>query len=162
MKQIWRHIPLSFFLGAIALSLFPIITLAQITGGDRVFENVRIGPSTPTPLTIKGISGGPLATRRFTEQESTITGTCTGFIDPEPDHQVTLEQFFNYLSLEIQSPEDTTLVLSGPGGLWCSDDYDGRNPGLAGAWLAGTYSIWVGSYRRETYHPYILKFHTEP
>ncbi|MGB0560387.1 MAG: hypothetical protein ACPGVO_01105 [Spirulinaceae cyanobacterium] len=148
---------------AIGSAFLSTAAIAQVTGGDRIFENVRLGPfSPPAPLTVKGISGGPIAARLLTEQETTATGTCIGFIDRAPDHRLTLDEFFDYLSLNVRSPEDTTLVLIGPGGLWCSDDYEGRNPGLAGSWLPGTYEIWVGSYRRETYHPYVLEFNTEP
>jgi hypothetical protein len=68
-----------------------------------------------------------------------------------------LQDFFNYLRLQVQSSEDTTLVIRGPGGTWCNDDYTDMNPGIAGQWLSGTYHIWVGSYERENYHPYVIR-----
>ena len=66
-------------------------------------------------------------------------------------------EFFDYLSLQVESPEDTVLVVRGPGGSWCNDDVLGFNPGLAGEWFSGTYDVWVGSYNEETYHPYIIR-----
>lgn len=68
-----------------------------------------------------------------------------------------LTQFFNYLSLQVQSTEDTTLIIRGPGGTWCNDDSAGKNPGIAGQWLSGSYEVWVGSYQRNTYHPYVIR-----
>jgi len=68
-----------------------------------------------------------------------------------------LTSFFNYLAIEVQSPEDTTIVIKGPGGSWCNDEYQGKNPGLAGQWQPGTYGIWVGSYDKSKFHPYIIK-----
>lgn len=57
----------------------------------------------------------------------------------------------------MQSPKDTTIIVRGPGGIWCNDDFKGKNPGIAGQWLPGTYSIWVGSYDQTKYHPYVLR-----
>jgi hypothetical protein len=80
-----------------------------------------------------------------------------GFVDEQPDHTIELTAFFNYLSLVVESPQDTTIVISGPGGTWCNDDFQGKNPGIAGQWLAGTYRVWVGSYDKNKYHPYVIK-----
>jgi hypothetical protein len=57
----------------------------------------------------------------------------------------------------VESPQDTTILISGPGGTWCNDDFEGKNPGIAGQWLAGTYKVWVGSYDKNNYHPYIIR-----
>ncbi len=123
-----------------------------------IFERVTLRPKfSPDPMTIRGISGGDVDAKIITGRESTDTGPCSGFLDREPDHILTLTSFFNYLSLQVQSSEDTTLVIMGPGGTWCNDDYQGKNPGIAGQWLAGKYRVWVGSYAQKKYIPYVIK-----
>jgi len=47
--------------------------------------------------------------------------------------------------------------VRGPGGSWCNDDYEGKNPGIVGQWLSGTYDIWVGSPQKNKYIPYIIR-----
>jgi hypothetical protein len=49
------------------------------------------------------------------------------------------------------------MIIKGPGGVWCNDDFDGKNPGIVGEWLLGTYQIWIGSYKEKEYLPYTLK-----
>ncbi|NJR59790.1 MAG: hypothetical protein HC769_13660 [Cyanobacteria bacterium CRU_2_1] len=123
-----------------------------------IFENVTLDPGfTPDPTTVRGISGGSLTAGDIAGRAETATGPCNGFVDEQPDHTIVLNEFFNYLSLQVQSPEDTTLVIRGPGGTWCNDDYADQNPGIAGQWLSGTYQIWIGSYEPETYHPYVIR-----
>jgi hypothetical protein len=124
-----------------------------------IFENVTLSPSfSPDPSTVRGISGGPKAAPDVAGRAETITGPCNGYVDEQPDHTVVLTQFFPYLSLQIQSSDDTTLVVRGPGGTWCNDDYSGKNPGIAGQWLSGTYQIWIGSYAENAYSPYVIRF----
>lgn len=123
-----------------------------------IFENVTLAPNfAPDPTTVRGISGGPLTAMDIAGRAETITGPCNGFVDEQPDHTIELTQFFNYLSLQIQSTDDTTLIVRGPGGTWCNDDYFGKNPGIAGQWLSGTYQIWIGSYEENAYHPYVIR-----
>jgi hypothetical protein len=125
-----------------------------------LFESVKVSPKfEPDPLAIGGISGGEIAADKIAGRKETSTGPCAGFADEQPDHIMTLTAFFNYLSLQVESPEDTTLILRGPGGSWCSDDQmsRGQNPGIAGQWRAGTYEIWIGSYKANSYHPYSLE-----
>lgn len=123
-----------------------------------IFENVTLAPAfAPDPMTVRGISGGAMAANELMGRSETATGPCMGFIDQQPDHRMVLTQFFNYLNLQIQSSDNTTLVIRGPGGTWCNDDYAGKNPGIAGQWLSGTYEIWIGSYDQNTYHPYVIQ-----
>lgn len=124
-----------------------------------IFEDVTLSPSfTPDPTTIRGISGGSLDAKQVAGRDETATGLCKGFVDEKPDHTIQLTQFFNYLDLQVQSTDDTTLIIRGPGGTWCNDDYGGsKNPGIAGQWLSGTYEIWVGSYTKDAYHPYVIR-----
>jgi hypothetical protein len=123
-----------------------------------IFENLTLSPGfRPDPQSLRGISGGTVATRTISERIDTSTGPCVGFVDRQPDHLLTLTEYFDYLSVEVQSPEDTTLVISGPGGTWCNDDLQGKNPGIIGKWLAGEYKVWVGSYERNKFHPYVVR-----
>ncbi len=125
-----------------------------------LFESVRVSPKfDPDPIRIRGISGGEVAAEKIAGRKETATGPCVGFADEQPDHVLRLTAFFNYLSLQVESPQDTTLIVRGPGGSWCSDDQmsRGKNPGIAGQWRAGTYEIWIGSYKPKKYHPYALE-----
>ncbi|MEL6222797.1 MAG: hypothetical protein AAFQ57_06260 [Cyanobacteria bacterium J06626_14] len=158
--------PLNSLLAAAAIATLPMLTLAEagsaqsvIFGSSpRLFEDVVLTPTLVSDTTtVRGISGGPLAASQIAGREETVTGGCLGFVDTEPDHRITLTDFFDYLELEIQSPEDTTLVVRGPGGSWCSDDVYGFNPAIAGQWFSGTYDIWIGSYNSGTYHPYVIR-----
>lgn len=131
---------------------------AQSNQPQPIFENVRIGSKfAPDPLIIRGISGGSVPARSVAGRGETPTGACVGYVDEQPDHTVELTSFFNYLSLQVQSPEDTTLIVRGPGGSWCNDDAQGKNPGIAGQWQPGTYRVWIGSYEKDQYHPYVIR-----
>lgn len=137
------------------------ITIAQPVAAqpaNPLATNITLSPKfSPDPLEIRGISGGSVEAKDVVGRSETQTGACNGFVDAEPDHTVVLNAFFSHLSLKIQSPQDTTLVIKGPGGIWCNDDHEGKNPGIAGEWLAGTYQIWIGSYDKTKYVPYILR-----
>ncbi len=135
--------------------LYPIAALGQ---APPIFTNIILSPRfTPDPQLLRGISGGELSARIVADRLNTSTGPCVGFVDRQPDHIITLTEYFDYLSVEVESPEDTTLVISGPGGTWCNDDFQGKNPAIIGQWLAGRYSVWVGSYERNKFHPYIIR-----
>jgi hypothetical protein len=110
----------------------------------------------PNPVELSGNSGGQFSADRVIAQERTPTGLCLGYIDSLPNHVMTLEVFFDYLSVSVNSEEDTTLIVQGPGGIWCSDDVQGHNPAIAGQWQPGTYQIWVGSYVQEQSDDYTL------
>jgi hypothetical protein len=138
--------------------LVDALTQVQPARSQQIFENVTIGPKfSPASLTIRGISGGAVPAKNVANRGETPTGPCVGFVDEPPDHTINLTAFFNYLSLQVESPQDTTIVISGPGGSWCNDDSQGKNPGIAGQWQAGTYRVWVGSYDKNNYHPYIIR-----
>lgn len=135
---------------------------SAIAQSPPIFESTTVSPRfSPDPVTLRGISGGSVAAREVAGRAETATGPCVGFIDRSPDHTLTLTSFFDFLSVsvEVANPEenDTTLVVRGPGGAWCNDDISGKNPGIAGQWQEGSYQIWVGSYQKDTYFPYVLR-----
>lgn len=143
-------------LAAVALGTYTPVQAQQAQ--PLMFENVTISPNfSPDPLTVKGTSGGSVPGAKVAGRAETANGPCVGFVDEKPDHTLDVTDFFNYLSLQVQSREDTTIIVRGPGGTWCNDDSEGKNPGIAGEWLAGTYSVWVGSYDKAKQHPYILR-----
>lgn len=138
--------------------LSPQVVHSRPANVNNLFQSAALKPRfSPDPMELRGISGGSTPAQQVAGRAESQTGACLGFTDEKPDHTLQLAAFFNYLNLQIQSPEDTTLVIKGPGGVWCNDDFQGKNPGIAGEWLPGTYEVWVGSYKKEKYIPYILR-----
>ncbi|MGB3639580.1 MAG: hypothetical protein WBA39_18690 [Rivularia sp. (in: cyanobacteria)] len=123
-----------------------------------IFGDITIKrPLSKDPLTVRGMSGGAIEGKNISQRKDTPTGACTGYMDREPDHTLRLKNKFDYMKLVIESPEDTTLIIKGPGGTWCNDEFEGKNPGIVGEWLEGNYQVWIGSYKKEEYFPYTLK-----
>lgn len=136
-------------------------TQGQLTPNPNIpiFQGVTINPQfRPDPQIVRGISGGMEFAREIAGRRDTEIGPCTGFVDRNPNHTLLITSPLNYLRVQVISPADTTLIITGPGGTWCNDDYQGKNAGIAGQWLPGTYSIWVGSYRQNRYAPYKILF----
>lgn len=125
---------------------------------SQIFGDITIQyPFSPDPLTVRGMSGGSIPGSQIAGTETTPTGPCKGFMDKDPDHTLELLSKFEYLKLVVNSPADTTMIIKGPGGTWCNDDLDDKNPGVVGEWLRGTYQIWIGSYKKDDSLPYTLK-----
>lgn len=121
-------------------------------------QNITVSPGfSPTPIRVQGVSGGSVSISQIAGRQETANGPCVGFAESKPDHNLVLSSPFNYLSIQVESREDTTLLVRGPGGVWCNDEFRGKNPGLAGQWLPGTYEIWVGSYGKDKQAPYTLR-----
>lgn len=109
------------------------------------------------PRIIKGISGGKIPVREIARTENTATGYCDGFVKSRPNHALKLESFFEFLRLEVESNADTTILVRGPGGVWCNDDATNANPMIEGQWQSGLYQVWVGSYQADVEHNYQIK-----
>ncbi|MBW4561573.1 MAG: hypothetical protein KME32_10550 [Mojavia pulchra JT2-VF2] len=135
-----------------------INAVADVQPTPTIFGDVTIGKDfSPDPFTVRGMSGGSVPGSQVAKRSETATGPCTGFVDETPDHTLELTSKFDYLKLRVDSPKDTTLIVKGPGGTWCNDEFDNQNPGIVGEWLPGTYQIWVGSYDQGQYFPYTLQ-----
>lgn len=153
-----RAINLSFAL----LSLTSVFAIDKVASAQKtpppIFGDITIKhPLTKDPLTVRGMSGGTISAKKIAGRTDTPTGACTGYMDREPDHTLRLKSKFDYMKLVVESPEDTTLVIKGPGGTWCNDEFENKNPGIVGEWLSGNYKVWIGSYKKEHYLPYTLK-----
>jgi hypothetical protein len=137
----------------------------QSVASPQIFESTTIRPNfQPDPQRLRGVSGGsvPASDHAVADRSESSTGPCLGYVDTQPDHTLTLTAFFEYLQVAVTSQADTTLIVRGPGGSWCNDDAgEGKNPAIAGQWQSGRYSIWVGSYEKDEYHPYVLQITQE-
>ena len=106
---------------------------------------------------LKGTAGGDVAARDIAGRSDTATGPCVGFTGSQPNHVLRLNAGFNDLTVLIKSGTDTTLVVKGPGGTWCNDDFQGKNAGLDGQWQAGEYRVWVGTQVKNQSIGYTLR-----
>lgn len=132
--------------------------LANAEETPPIFGDITINPKfAPDPLTVRGMGGGLVPAGKVNGGAKTPTGPCRGFVDEAADHSLKLTGKFDYLKIQVESPADTTMMIKGPGGIWCNDDFHGKNPGIVGEWLRGIYKIWVGSYEKGKYLPYTLK-----
>lgn len=73
---------------------------------------------------------------------------CLGTVASSADHVITVEGDVG-VAINITADEDTTLVITGPGGPYCNDDFDGLNPGWQGTLAAGEYQVFVGTYNAD-------------
>ena len=106
---------------------------------------------------ISGTAGGGSALRDLAGRSSTSTGDCVGFSGTQPDHLLRLNANFQDLTVLVKSGADTTLLVKGPGGVWCNDDFQGKNAGLDGQWQPGEYRVWVGTQGRNQSIGYTLR-----
>jgi hypothetical protein len=109
------------------------------------------------PLIAVGIGGGKITAQEISQTENTATGYCDGYVQLQPNHLLKLESFFEFLRLEVNSRVDTTILIKGPGGIWCNDDSGTANPMIEGQWQPGIYQIWIGSYQNNTSNDYQIK-----
>jgi len=133
----------------------PVMPMAppQYGGGGMVLQSGFL----PDPRTFNGVSGGPISA-------SAMNPSCRGYINPVPNHVVTLTSFFPFLRFWAGSSGDTTLFIRTPTGqVFCADDTFGFNPGvdLRGA-TPGSYQVFVGSYSQGSNYPYTLGVSESP
>jgi len=110
---------------------------------------------------ISGTAGGGTSLRDIAGKSETATGSCLGFGKGQADQILRLNSRFRDLTVVVKSNMDTTIVVQGPGGTWCNDDFQGKNPGLDGQWQAGEYKIWIGTQGRNQSVNYVLKVSQE-
>ena len=150
-----RSFLISCFLGTwllgFASGVWPQRVLAQVDVSTLASGFI------PNPTVMAGVGGGDRRAAQVVNSRQTPTGLCLGYISAEPHEEITLENSFSNLEVSVESELDTTLIISGPGGVWCNDDSKGsHNPAIVGEWLPGLYRIWVGSYQFEQTPDYQL------
>ena len=78
---------------------------------------------------------------------------CTGHVPELPSLTLDVRVAGSY-AMAVRSEGDTTLVVVGPGGPFCNDDFHGSNPLLTETLSVGQYQVYVGSYSRMLSHPF--------
>ena len=135
----------------------PTATATGASGGTMPsasnFGTVALNPGfVPDPHVVTGRSGGQ-------DRAQSRHGSCRGWIARNPDHLFDATGSFGNLRIIAASDADVTLVVMRPDGTYmCADDTEGRNPIVGGAFPAGRYAVWVGSYREGEVAPYRLGF----
>ncbi|KYC39713.1 hypothetical protein WA1_30760 [Scytonema hofmannii PCC 7110] len=151
IKSIW-------FLAALAaLASTPV--LADTTAN---FGKLALSPGfESTKGTIAGYTGGSYSLSAISNRDRN-RNVCIGYADPKPDHILILEKDFSRLKIQVDTGgADTTLVIQGPDNsiVRCGDD-TGRNKDASitdTTWKAGTYRIWVGTFKPGERRNYRLK-----
>lgn len=91
----------------------------------------------PDPQTGQGQTGGDTDASRFGPQ-------CSGWIGSAPHHTIQVTSALD-LQLAVDSFTDSTLVVVGPGGVFCDDDSNGALDARVDARLTpGDYAVYVG------------------
>ena len=135
-----------------------IIFNSFITSIQAQSDNISVNSNiVKAPLVLKGKSGGSVTAKEISQTENTATGYCDGYVRSQPNHVLKLESFFEALRLEVESSADTTILVKGPGGVWCNDDAGSANPMIEGQWQPGTYQVWIGSYQANSNNRYRIK-----
>ncbi len=142
-----------------ALSAIGIAVTTAPAQAQSTFDSAIVRPKfAPDPMQLKGVTGGQSTAASVAGTAATETGACLGHMDSQPYHRLELKSRFRYLSVVASSATDTTILIKGPdGGIWCNDDFQGKDAGISGEWLPGSYDVWVGQYSKTKAVPYVLK-----
>ena len=127
-----------------------------IDGTESNFGTITLASGFgPAPQMASGNSGGAV-------NISALASECAGWVSAQPDHMLVAESDFTTLRILVKSDEDTTLVVRKPDGTYaCNDDAEELNPIVEGAFPAGTYRVWIGSYEQGTNSNYKLGVTTD-
>lgn len=124
-----------------------------------------IAETTPLSLSageteVQGVTGGSLSFLQLAARDR-HRKLCLGYGHRDPDYVLELTAAYPQLSVAIDSSgEDTTLLIQGPRGIDCNDNYrrDDRDAAVTDEnWPAGTYRIWVGAFNQGEQLDYVLR-----
>lgn len=121
--------------------------------------HINFAPSAYDPYVEFGLSGGQRDAAREIGYDW-FGNLCTGYIFHSPDHVIRLSHSQPSLTVEVESFEDTTLVIfhRETGMVFCDDDSGYGHDAEVSLfnWPAGTYEVFVGSYWYGDYWDYAL------
>lgn len=123
-----------------------VVTRFEVAPRRRIqarFQSVRLGRRAGARW-LRGQAEG-----RVDASSLGLPGGCRGHFSGTPEHVITVRRDLDYLRLETDAEGDPTLVLvAADGAVYCDDDGgQGLNSRIEGSFPAGTYRVFVGSYR---------------
>ncbi|MEB3215234.1 MAG: hypothetical protein VKN72_03100 [Nostocales cyanobacterium 94392] len=134
------------------LSVFTLINSQSVIANTSFFGKISLSPSSEgARKSATGYTGGsyPLSAISNRDRDRNL---CIGFADFKPDHILILEKDFPKLNIKVNSGGyDTTLLIVGPDNktVRCGDDTgESKDASINASNLkAGTYQVWVGSFK---------------
>ncbi|MBD1841937.1 hypothetical protein H6F89_00620 [Cyanobacteria bacterium FACHB-63] len=138
----------------IAALQFASRTIAQ----PDTFKSLTLNNQTTSGV-MMGSTGGTTSLPAVVSNRDRQDQACIGFGDPTPNHTLVLERPFSSLTIRVDSGGgDTTLLISGPGGVRCADAGEsGEDVRLQQSeWQPGSYRVWVGMVTPRTNRDYRL------
>ena len=136
-----------------------LAALALVTSGDR-----SVASETPITLAageaeVQGVTGGELSFLELAARDRRRK-LCLGYGRQAPDYLLELTAQQPRLRIAVESGGDTTLLVQGPEGIDCNDNYRREHQDAAvtaNNLPAGTYRIWVGAFNRGDELSYTLR-----
>ncbi|MDX2256754.1 MAG: hypothetical protein NW214_14670 [Pseudanabaenaceae cyanobacterium bins.39] len=118
---------------------FLMVVAATPVGGQEPLK--PIAPRfKPDPQVYTGATGGRVPLSELVVGKP--NGSCQGFSSQTPNHTLTIQRDFGFLSMQVSADRRLTLMVKGPDGVFCRS---GQKAELTGAWVSGKYEIWVGT-----------------
>lgn len=139
------------------IGLSTLMAIPAVAQSDN-FRSLTLDNQTTSGM-MMGSTGGTTSLPAIVSNNDRNDQKCLGFGAPSPDHTLVLKRPFSSLSIRVDSGgSDTTLLISGPGGVRCADSGDsgGDVRVQQDGWQAGTYQIWVGTMTPNTNRDYRL------
>ena len=136
-----------------------LVAIALVTSATR-----SAASETPITLTageaeVQGVTGGQLSFLELAARDRRRK-LCLGYGRQNPDYILELTAQQPRLRIAVESGGDTTLLVQGPEGIDCNDNYrrEHRDAAVTAENLpAGTYRIWVGAFNRGDELGYTLR-----
>lgn len=123
----------------LGLALVPIFLAVSPSMSQEALK--PIAPKfTPDPQVYSGSAGGDVPLQSLATSQA--NGQCQGLTQQAPNHTLTVQKNFGFLALKVAGDRNLSLLVKGPDGIYCRS---GKSPELSGAWIAGTYEIWVST-----------------
>lgn len=145
--------------GMSAATLIALLQHASSTiGQPDTFKSLTLNNQIASGVLI-GSTGGTTSLPAVVSHRDRQNQACIGFGDPTPNHTLVLDRPFSSLTIRVDSGGgDTTLLISGPGGVRCADagELGGDVRLQQGDWQPGAYRVWVGTVAPSTNRDYRL------
>lgn len=131
------------FLPSLALAIAYCSVLCSPVQSQEALKSIQPRFS-PDPQVYMGATAGRVALQAIAQTDK-VNGQCQGFANQQPNYVLKVKESFALLSLKAFATGNEgglSLLVKGPDGVYCRD---ASNPELLGAWVSGSYLIWVGS-----------------